>query len=48
MRGREDQFNLNKQGFQYHISPTVGGDFKDADQVKREVYPETEELVKKV
>lgn len=48
MRGHEDEFDLNTQGFQYYESPTVGGDFRDAEKVKKEVYPETEELLKKV
>ncbi|KAF2101409.1 hypothetical protein NA57DRAFT_64217 [Rhizodiscina lignyota] len=48
MRGREDQFDLNTQGFRFYRSPTVGGDFQDTEFVKREVYPETEELLKKV
>ena len=48
MRGREDQFDLNTQGFQFRRAPTVGGDFKDAERVKREVYPETENLLKEV
>ena len=48
MRGREDEFDLNTQGFQFYESPTIGGDFRDVDKVKAEVYPETEELLKKV
>ena len=48
IRDHEDDFNINTQGFQFHVSPTVGGDFTDTEQVKREVYPETEELLKKV
>ena len=48
IRGREDQFDLNTQGFQFFESPTVGGDFRDTEKVKKEVYPETEELLKKV
>lgn len=48
IRGREDQFNLNTQGFQYLESSTVGGDFRDSEKVKREVYPETEELLKQM
>ena len=48
IRGREDQFNLNTQGFQFHVSPTIGGDFSDTEKVKKEVYAETEKLLKEV
>ena len=48
IRGKEDEFSLNDQGFQFHISPTVGGDFRDTEFVKNEVYPETEKLLKEV
>ena len=48
MRGREAEFNLNDQGFQFKESPTVGGNFQDSDKVKQEVYPETEKLLKEV
>ncbi len=48
IRGREDEFDLNTQGFQFCESPTVGGDFRDNDKVKKEVYPETEKLLKEV
>ncbi|KAK3705225.1 hypothetical protein LTR37_013386 [Vermiconidia calcicola] len=47
-RGREDEFNINTQGFGYLVSPTVGGDFRDSEKVKKEVYPETEQLLKDV
>ena len=42
-----DDFDLNTQGFQFYESPTVGGDFTDTEFVKKVVYPETEELLKK-
>jgi hypothetical protein len=46
IRGRQDEFNLNDQGFQFYESPTVGGNFQDNEKVKKEVYPETEKLLK--
>lgn len=46
IRGRVKDFDLPTQGFQFYESPTVGGDFRDPDTVKREVYPETEKLLK--
>lgn len=48
IRGREEEFDLRTQGFQFVESPTVGGDFKDSERVKREVYPETVKLLKEV
>ena len=48
IRGREHDFDLNTQGFQYYESPTIGGDFKDEDFVKKEVYPETENLLREM
>ena len=48
IRNRVSEFNINDQGFQFHVSPTVGGNFQDNDRVKREVYPETEKLLKEV
>ncbi len=42
-----DDFDISTQGFQFVESPTVGGDFTDTEFVKRVVYPETEELLKK-
>jgi hypothetical protein len=48
IRGREREFNLNDQGFQFYESPTVGGDFKDNHRVVKEVYPETVRLLKEV
>ena len=43
-----DDFDLNTQGFQFHESPTIGGDFRDTEFVKNEVYPETEKLFREV
>ena len=48
IRGHEDKYNLNTQGFQFHLSESVEKDFTDSERVKRLVYPETEELLKQV
>jgi hypothetical protein len=48
MRGREEQFDLSTHGFQHVRAPTVGGDFRDADFVEKEVYKETEKLLKEM
>lgn len=48
IRGRENDFNLDDQGFCFRESPTVGGNFSDPDKVKREVFPETEKLLKEL
>ncbi|KAK4496464.1 hypothetical protein PRZ48_012444 [Zasmidium cellare] len=47
IRGSEDDFSLNKQGFQLvkHISSEK--DFVDNDHIKKVVYPEVEELLKR-
>ncbi|KFY82092.1 hypothetical protein V500_10822 [Pseudogymnoascus sp. VKM F-4518 (FW-2643)] len=48
MRGLEEDFNLNKQGFQIHKHASVEKEFKDDDQIKAVYYPETEEWLKMV
>ena len=48
MRGLEEDFNLNKQGFQIHKHSSVEKEFRDDDQIKSVYYPETEEWLKMV
>lgn len=48
IRGREDQFNLEKNGFQHLKHTSAEKDFVDDDQVRRVVYPETAQLIKDV
>ena len=48
MRGNEQFFTLDKQGFQFHKHKSVEKAFNDLDKVKTIVYPETAELLKKV
>lgn len=48
IRGTASEFTLDKQGFQYVKSPTKEHSFDDPDRIRRVVYPETEELLKKM
>jgi len=47
IRGRESEFNLNKQGFQLYKHTSDEKHFTDDEKVKSVVYPETEKLLKK-
>ncbi|KAH6652403.1 hypothetical protein BKA67DRAFT_573869 [Truncatella angustata] len=46
IRGQENHFILESNGFQYHKHISIENDFLDDNQVKRLVYPETEQLIK--
>ena len=46
IRGREDQFTLDKNGFQIYHHESKEKDFTDDDQIKSVYYPETEQLLK--
>ena len=46
IRGREDQFTLDKNGFQIYRHESQEKDFTDDDQIKAVYYPETEQLLK--
>jgi len=48
IRGREDQFDLNTQGFQYIKHESAEKDFDDVDHIKTVLYPESEQLLKEV
>lgn len=48
LRGREVDFNLDKQGFQLLRHTSVEKDFKDEHKIKSVIYPETEALLKSV
>lgn len=48
VRGHEKEFQLDKNGFQYGRHHSVEKEFNDDAQVKRLVYPETEDLIKDV
>ena len=46
VRGREQDYSLDKQGFQFYKHVSTERDFEDDDQIKRVYYPETEQLLK--
>ena len=49
IRGREDTVSLDTAGFQFYTSPAkYKGEFLDDEEIKRECYPESEELIKKL
>lgn len=48
IRGTECQFKLDIHGFQHVQHASTEKDFDDNDQVRRVVYPETEQLIKDV
>lgn len=48
IRGQEEDFDLSKQGFQHLKHTSAEKEFRNDEQVKRIVYPEVEELLKKV
>ena len=48
MRGSEQSFTLDKQGFQFHKHQSVEKAFNDLNAVKTVVYTETAELLRKV
>lgn len=45
VNGREAEFSLDCQGFQYVRHKTALENFDDFEQVKREHYPEMEKLL---
>lgn len=48
IRGTEDQYTLDKNGFQIYKHQSVENDFVDDEQIKQVYYPETERLLKEV
>ena len=48
VRGREDEFKLDIQGFEFHHWKSAVTDFRDDEEVKRVYYKEVEEFVKKL
>jgi hypothetical protein len=48
LRGHEQEFMLDKHGFEYHTSPTKFTDFGNDAAVRSEYYREVEGIVKKV
>ncbi|KAI1508873.1 GAG-pre-integrase domain containing protein [Pyrenophora tritici-repentis] len=48
VRGQEDQFTLDVNGFQFHKHTSQEKDFVDEEMIKSRYYPETEQLLKDV
>ena len=48
IRGRQDQFNINDQGFQFHEHECIEKTWDDTERIKRDVYPESEALLKEM
>jgi hypothetical protein len=48
VRGEEDRYTLDGNGFQIHGHVSVEKDFVDDEQIKAQYYPETEQLLKDV
>jgi hypothetical protein len=46
--GREKEYTLDGNGFQFHRHTSVEKDFLDDEQIKAQYYPETEQLLKDV
>ena len=47
LRGREDEFKVDQNGFQVVAFPTEEKAYDDDERIKASVYPEAEELLKK-
>lgn len=48
IRGTEDKFTLDKNGFQIYKHQSVEKDFVNDEHIKKVYYPETESLLKEV
>lgn len=46
-RGKEDSFELDKNGFEIVTLPDKERDISTDDRIKDEFYPEVEEIIKK-
>lgn len=46
IRGTEDQYSLDKTGFQIYHHQSAEKDFRDEEQIKKIYYPEIENLLK--
>lgn len=44
--GREKEYTLDSHGFQIYTHKSQEVDFLDDDKIKREYYPETDQLLK--
>ncbi|RXW11368.1 hypothetical protein EST38_g14488 [Candolleomyces aberdarensis] len=48
VRGKEDEYTLDKVGFQFYRAPAKHTSFLDDEEIEKEYYPETIELYKKL
>jgi len=48
LRGKEDTVSLDTTGFQYYKEPAKHTSFANDEEIKREYYPESIELIKKL
>ena len=48
LRGKEHTVSLDTTGFQYYNEPAKHTTFANDEEIKREYYPETSELIKKL
>lgn len=46
VRGEENKYNLDKNGFQFHNHKATEREFLDDDQIRGSYYPEVEQLLK--
>ncbi|KAL5406738.1 hypothetical protein PMIN06_007372 [Paraphaeosphaeria minitans] len=46
VRGKEDEFTLDRNGFQFYQHASKEKEFVDDEKIKAEYYPETEQLLK--
>lgn len=46
VRGRENEYSLDANGFQFYRHPSVEKDFVDDEQIKDQYYKEVEQLLK--
>lgn len=46
VRGRENEFSLDSNGFQFYKKPSAEKDFIDDEQIKDHYYKEVEQLLK--
>ena len=49
IRGKEDTVSLDTAGFQFYVRPgRYKGEFTDEEEIRKEYYPESEELIKEL
>lgn len=46
VRGRENEYSLDSNGFQFYRHPSVEKDFVNDEQIKDQYYKEVEQLLK--